>query len=178
MVGALGRVLVAAALASASIAGAGEELPKGWRLPSQAELSDRERAGSPERLARAVGDFNGDGVHDEALLLKSEAFSGEGLWVRLSGSQGTRQWLSLDKINWGPSYPNVSLAMAIEVAPPGIHAYGCFDGVKDCNFGPQEKRPKLKLRDPAIVYYKPESAGSMYFWSRKHNRFMRVWLSD
>jgi hypothetical protein len=68
--------------------------------------------------------------------------------------------------------------MAVEVAPPGIHAYGCFDGAKDCNFGPHEQRPKLKLRDPAIVYYKPESAGSMYFWSNKHNRFMRVWLSD
>lgn len=178
MVRAFCQVLVTAVLASASIASAEEDLPKGWRLPNQTELADEERNGSPQRLTRVDGDFNGDGVQDEALLLKSEVFSGEGLWVQLSARNGTRRWVALDEINWGPSYPIVPLAMAVEVAPPGIHRYGCFDGAKDCNFGPHEQRPTLKLRVPAIVYYKPESAGSMYFWSNRRNRFMRVWLSD
>jgi hypothetical protein len=154
------------------------ELPEGWRLPMLDEMSDIARNDSPSRYAKAVGDFNGDGVVDEAVLLKSTGFSGEALWVWLSNTSGGFSWLKLDQVDWGPSYPNVPLAMGIAIAAPGIHPYGCFCGARDCNLGPQKDRPKLKLRDPAIEYFKIESAGAMYFWSRSQQKFLCVVLSD
>ena len=96
----------------------------------------------------------------------------------LSNKSEGFKWVKLDQIDWGPSYPKVSLAMGVAVAAPGIHAYGCFCGANDCNLGTHKDRPKLKLRDPAIEYFKIESAGSMYFWSRSQARFLCVVLSD
>jgi hypothetical protein len=155
-----------------------QDLPQGWRIPTAREITDPVRKDSPAAFAKATADFNGDGAPDEALLLKSTRFSGEALWVRLSKAQGDFEWVKLAEINWGKEYPNVDLAMGIDVLPPGIHPYGCFDGANECNFGPHKDRPKLKLRDPSLMYFKLESAGSLFFWSRKHNKSMRVWLSD
>ena len=155
-----------------------QDLPPGWRMPTDKEITDQVRKDQPFAFAKATADFNGDGVPDEALLLKSARFSGEGLWIRLSKTEGKFAWLKLAEIKWGKEYPNVDLAMGIDVVPPGVHSYGCFDDAKDCNFGPHKDRPKLKLRDPSLMYFKPESAASLFFWSRTHNKFMRVWLSD
>jgi hypothetical protein len=147
-----------------------EELPKGWRFPNQAELRDR-----GERFVQISADFNGDGVHDEAILLKSEESPGEGLWVWLSESNRTRQWINLHKIRSRSSHPNVPLAMAIDAVPPGTYDHGCFEFVKGCN--PGAHRPKLTFHNFAIVYY-GTGAASMYVWSKKDNRFQRVWSSD
>jgi hypothetical protein len=144
-----------------------EALPKGWRFPNQAELRDR-----GERAVQISADFNGDGVHDEAILLKSEKSPAEGLWVWLSGSNRTRQWINLDT---RPSQPNVPLTMDIEAVPPGTYAHGCFEFVKGCNPGAQ--RPKLAFHNFAIVYYGAGTA-STYVWTKKDNRFQRVWSSD
>ena len=155
-----------------------QDLPPGWRMPTVKEVTDPVREKSPVFLAKATADFNGDGFPDEALLLKSTRFSGEGLWIRLSNADGKFSWLKLAEIKWGKEYPNVDLGMGIDVLAPGIYPYGCFDDAKDCNFGHHKDRPKLKLRDPSLLYFKSESAASLFFWSKKHNKFMRVWLSD
>lgn len=152
-----------------------QELPPGYRLPTKKELADPERAGSATRFARAVADFNGDGVEDEALLLKSTKYSGQALFVRLSSGEGAHRWVELDRINWGPQYPNVDLAMAIAVLKPGTHQYYCFDEEKNCNFG---KKKKLRLAKPALEYYRFASSGSFFFWDDKTNRFRRAWDSE
>lgn len=187
MVRAVCQVFVAMALASSTLAMASdarsrasriasdvrsipaEVLPKGWRFPNQAELRDR-----GESLVQISADFNGDGVHDEAILLKKEESPGEGLWVWLSGSNRTRQWINLDNKS-GSSHPNVPLEMAIEAVPPGTYDNGCFEFVKRCNPGAQ--RHKLTFHVPAIVYYRT-GAASMYVWSKKDNHFQRVWSSN
>ena len=155
-----------------------QDLPQGWRMPTDKEITDPARKKSPVAFAKATADFNGDGFPDEALLLKSTRFSGEGLWIRLSNGEGGFAWIKLAQIDWGKEYPNVDLAMGIHVLRPGTYPYGCFDDAKDCNFGPHTDRPKLKLRDPSLMYFKLESAASLFFWSRKYQKFMRVWLSD
>jgi hypothetical protein len=146
-----------------------EALPKGWRFPNQTELRDR-----GERVVQISADFNGDGVHDEAILLKSEESPEEGLWVWLSGNR-TRQWINLDKTKSASSHPNVPLQMAIEAVPPGTYAHGCFEFVEGCN--PGTRRRNLTFHDLAIVYYRT-GAASMYVWSKKDNRFQRIWSSD
>jgi hypothetical protein len=155
-----------------------QDLPEGWRLPTATELTYFERKDSPTRFARASADLNRDGVEDEAFLLKSTRFSGEGLWVRLSKPGGDFEWIKLAEIKWGKKYPKVDLAMGVTVVPPGVYPYGCFDGAQDCNFGPQNERPKLKLADPSLEYFKFGSGASAFFWSHKYKRFLRVWISD
>jgi len=152
-----------------------QEIPLGYRLPTQEELADKDRAQSPTRFARAVADFNGDGVEDEAVLLKTTKYSGQALFVRLSDGNKGHQWVQLDSIDWGPKYPNVNLSMAIEVLKPGIHEYYCFDGEKDCNLG---KKKKIRLTKPALSYYKFASSGSFFFWDDKTKRFRRAWDSE
>ena len=169
------KVLCALLVASSTVLAA-TDLPKGWRLPTKAELADNERNASPMRYAVAKADFNGDGTEDEALLLKSSTFSGEGLWVRLSGTSKTFTWVKLDEINWGSEYPTVDLAMGIEVAPPGKYPYACFDDDKECDFG--NDRPEMALKVPSLVHFKFGSASSMFFWSAKEHKFRRVWTSD
>ncbi len=156
-----------------------QELPHGWRLPTSEELAGVERNDSPTRYAKASADLNRDGIEDDAYLLKSERFSGEALWVRLSVESGKFAWTKLAEINWGKEYPHVDLAMGIDIAAPGVYAYGCFVDTKDeCNFGHHRDRPKLKLRDPSLVYFKPVSASSAFFWRHKYKRFLHVRISD
>jgi hypothetical protein len=150
-------------------------MPPGYRLPTQKEVADPDRAQSPTRFAKAVADFNGDGVKDEAFLLKSTKYSGQALFVRLSDGNGGYRWVQLDSIDWGPKYPNVDLAMAIEVLEPGIHEYYCFDGEKDCDLG---KKKKLRLTKPGLSYYKFESSGSFFLWDDKSKKFRRAWNSE
>ncbi|MGH8677807.1 MAG: hypothetical protein ACREUQ_05580 [Burkholderiales bacterium] len=141
-------------------------------------MDDEARLDSPTRYTQADGDFNGDGIVDQAYVLKSTRFSGEALWVWLSTPSGGHRWIQLDQIKWPKEYSSVGLAMGVERQEPGVVAYACFDSAKNCDFGPAEGRPKLKLRDASLVYFKPESAASLYFWSNKHSLFIRVWLSD
>ena len=163
----------------ASIAAYAAEPPDGWRLPTASELaSEPQRAQSPTKYTRVVADFNGDGIDDEALLLKSTQFSGEGLWVRLSDLSTGLHWLKLSESRWGKKYPTVDLGMGIEVVQPGVVAYACFDTSTECDWSDRQYRPKLKLRDPALMFFKFESAASIFFWSAKHQRFLRVWVSD
>jgi len=156
-----------------------QQLPPGWRLPTTEELASEDRNDSRTRYAKASADLNGDGIEDDAYLLKSERFSGEALWVRLSVESGKFVWTKLAEIKWGKAYPQVDLAMGIDIAPPGVYAYGCFvDTKEECNFGHHRDRPKLKLRDPSLLYFKLESSSSAFFWSHKYKRFLHVAISD
>lgn len=154
------------------------DLPAGWRVPRAAELADPMRQASQHRYAQAVADFNADGSDDAAFLLKNKKSGDEALWVRLSQGDGGYRWIELARISWDAKPAVADLSMAIEVKPPGVVAYGCFDGSQDCNFGPESQRPKLKLSAPSLMYFRLGSAASLYFRSNSKQRFLRVWLSD
>jgi hypothetical protein len=158
----------AAALLTCAPSALAQEMPLGYRLPTQQELAESDRAESATRFAKAIADFNGDGV-------KSTKFSGEALFVRLSNGNKGYRWVQLDSTDWGPEYPNVDLSMAIEILKPGIHEYYCFDEEKDCNFGTKKK---IRLAKPALSYYKFQSGGSFYFWDDKTKKFRRAWDSE
>src|SRR5882672_7492162 len=95
-------LLLVALVCICRTAGADETptLPDGWRFPTAAELSDEKlRDKSEMKYAKAVADFNGDGIPDQAFLLKSTKFSGEGLLVRLSDGPGKFKWMVLHTID-------------------------------------------------------------------------------
>jgi hypothetical protein len=151
-------------------------MPDGWRFPTAEELSDDvNRKDSPTKYAKAVADFNGDGINDEAVLLKSTKFSGEGLFVRLSDNQNGFKWIELDVIDWGKKYPKVNLSMGIDIAKPGEYKTACGKGYFECKEGEPEV---LKLRRPAINYFRFESANSFFVWDEKTTGFKRIWISD
>jgi hypothetical protein len=172
------RTFTLLGLLSVSVLAWAQELPSGWRPALPSEVGDEARQDSPTRYTRAEGDFNGDGISDVAYVLKSTRFSGEALWVWLSEPGGGHRWIRLEQIRWPKNYSSVGLAMAVAIQEPGVVTYACFDSAKECDFRPPGGRPKLKLQDASLIYFKPESAASLYFWSNKHSRFLRVWLSD
>jgi hypothetical protein len=172
-------LILCSLLALSSADGANNTIkpPDAWRYPTTKELADQERSKSPTKLARALADFNGDGIPDQAFLFKSTKFSGQGLLVWLSDNKGGFRWVTLEVIDWGPKYPNVDLAMGLEVLPPGRHPYSCIEVGKDC-VGNTEPRSKIIIKNPSILYYRFESAASLFYWDGDKKRFIRVWLSD
>lgn len=151
------------------------EYPMGWRAATESELAAEPlRKASATRNAKATADFNGDGKPDSAYLLKSTTFSGEGLWVWLS-SPGGYMWKNLDKTEWGKEYPSVDLAMGIEIMAPGEYKTACGKGYWECESGEPEV---LRLKLPGLMYFKFESAASVWHWSPKRHEFERVWLTD
>lgn len=170
------RVLATSLLIGCSLAyghsALSQDLPSGYRLPTPSELSDPDRNESDTRFAKAEADFNGDGVLDTALLLKSTAYSGQALFVYLSEGTKRRTWVMLDSIDWGAKYKDVNLSMAIEVLPPGTHQYYCFDD--ECNGG---ERKNIPVPTASISYFRFESSGSFYFWDARKKAFRRAWNS-
>ena len=154
---------------------AAAEIPAGWRHLKNTELADPLREKSRSLLSRASADFNGDGIDDHAVILRSRKSDKEALWVNVSRPAADARWIKLVEF---VASPDADSGMAIDATPPGTYPYGCFDNAKECDFGARESRPKLRLRDPSLVYFKLESASSLFFWSRSKQRFMRVWLSD
>lgn len=151
------------------------EPPAGWRIPTKKELAAEPLRGkSPTKSAEVIGDLNGDGTRDHAYLFKSTKFSGEGLAVRLSSPKGFI-WKIIDQTDWGKEYPNVDLAMGIDLAKPGDYKTACGKGYWEC----EKNEPEvLNLKTPGIWHFRFESAASIWYWDKKSGEFKRVWISD
>lgn len=170
----LGTVLICFAIAAPSA----DDLPKEWRFATTEELDldagGVSRIDSPNRFTRAEADFNGDGTGDIAYCLKSTIHNGEGLIVKLSDGPGY-QWLVLEEFKWGQGYSNVDLGMGVDVAQPGRMETACGKGYWECEKG---DLAELALANPGILYFKLESASSVFHWDSTKSEFVRVWISD
>jgi len=168
-------LLVVFCLLSTVSAAPRPSLPDEWRYPSPEELKGnfiREQSG--QKFIEVSADFNGDGVVDSAFLVKSTEFSGEAIIVNVSvGSEF--EWNVLNVITWGEEYPNVNLAMGVEVIPPGVYKTACGKGYWICK---DDEVPLLTLELPAISYFRFESAASFFYWSQDSESFKRIWISD
>jgi len=140
------------------------ELPKGWRLPSDAELSDAWRHGEA-RNAVAKGDFNGDGAPDVACLAVRTDGMQQGLLAFVSDSSETGRWHVLDRFELSGS-----VFMGLDLVRPGKVEVCAPDG---CD-GP---KTSLVIWHDAFRYYRPESAASIYVFAST-GEFERHWESD
>jgi hypothetical protein len=165
------RVIAALCLALAALPASAQDLPQGWRLPAAEELAASQRQASPRKFAKTAADLNGDGVIDEAYLLKNEASGREGLWVLLSSGKGDGfGWVKLAE---STSAADKLLVMGLDTLPPGNHAYTCFFAARDCNWNAAGKA-RARLTDPALRYFSFSGDASFFFWSRSRQAFLRA----
>jgi hypothetical protein len=143
-----------------------------WRAPTQSELSDKLgwRKGNPNLYVTAKADFDGDGQEDVARLLINDKKNKTGLLVTLS-SQKKAEPLLLEAID----DKRIIEVMGIDVAKPGTYKTACGKGYWTCKKG---EPSELKLTNPAIDFFRFESANSYFVWDTKTKKFKRIWMSD
>ena len=146
-------------------------LPKGWRMPTSDELKDSWRNENDTRFTLVKGDFNGDGVVDEARLLVREDGSGIGLFVFLSQKNHSFKTYQLDELK-----DKIQIrAMGIKKVMPGSYKTACGKGYWDCK---KDETPTVNINLDAINYFKTESANSFFYFDTNSNVFKRIWMSD
>ena len=150
-----------------------DDLPNGWRYATDRELDEsyiKWREESASKYTRVDGDFNGDGVADIALLLKSTAHNGQGLLIKLSNKISHHKWVVADEIEWPKKYKNVGLSMGISLSKPGVHPINCESYEENPN-----KKCSLEIKFDSISYFRFASSGSIIYWDDSKDEFERVW---
>jgi len=145
--------------------------PHGWRLPTSTEIDDDWRKKDIDRYMIVKGDFNGDGVIDEARVLVRENGSGLGLFSFVSQKDHTVKAYLLDELKG----VNSIHTMGIMKVSPGLYKTACGKGYWECNKG---EVPEISLQHDAIDYFKTESANSYFYWDIQAKIFKRIWISD
>jgi hypothetical protein len=144
----------------------------GWRPPAQSELGDDLgwRKDHPNQFLVVNADFDGDGKEDIASLLVNDKENKMGLFVKLSTSPERKEikLVEFDDRSWIE-------AMGISVVKPGNYRTACGKGYFECKKGEPEI---LTLKNPAIDFFKFDSANSYFFWDAKAKSFQRIWISD
>jgi hypothetical protein len=148
--------------------------PPGWRFPEEADYSggwQAFRTVIPEPF-HAQGDFDGNGLPDDAWIMFSTLHKGTALFVFLAQPEGPPKVITLDK-NPGISKPQ---NMGIKVVQPGDYKTACGKGYYTC--GPN-KPEILHLTQPAINYFVFEGANSFFWWDAQGAQtqsFKRTWM--
>ncbi len=165
----MNKFLIICILLSISTLSFAVELPKGWRLPTEKELSQEPlRNKSSTKNIMVEADFNDDGKVDTALLLKSTSSHSEGLFVRLSGYS----WQLINQIKKKVDTP---FTVGISLASPKTYKTACGKGYGKCN---SEAPLTIKLNLHGIFLFIFESAHSVWYWDSSTNEFKQTWLSD
>lgn len=146
-------------------------LPDGWRMPANDELKDAWRNESKDKFTIVKGDFNGDGIVDEAKLMVRQDGSGFGVFAFVSQNDQSFKTYLLDE----NKDKSLIRAMGIKKVSSGFYKTACGKGYWDCK---QDEVPEINIRNEAIDYFKTESANSFFYWDSKTNNFKRIWISD
>ena len=158
---------IALLLGTTDVLAGGPVIPDGWRLPSEKELGDEWRSGEYKN-AEVIGDFNGDGLIEGAFLAVSTDGKDEGL-LAFVYQGGKEKWFVLDKVPF-----NGTVFMGLDKYPPGKYKVLC-DTDAECARG---HKKQITLNSDSFVYYRPESASSIFVWSSAKGGFVRIWESD
>jgi hypothetical protein len=146
-----------------------QELPSGWHSPSAKQTTQDFRRHAPKHFLVAIGDFNGDGVQDKALLLVNDKSSKLGLFVCLTTARGC-DWHRLEEMD----LPFIDV-MGIATVKPGKYKTACGKGYSDCE---KDEPELLVLKHHAVEFFKDESASSYYVYDQRKNDFIAIGISD
>jgi len=139
-----------------------------WRFPDSSDLTGAwARSSESEAPYRAAGDFDGNGLPDEA-------------WISLSVPE--TQWRLVILMNDGAealtlftSTSGDARRYGIGRVPPGDHRTACGKGYWDCEEG---EPALLSIVNPGIRLFRFESASRIFYWDTETGRFSQVWESD
>lgn len=148
------------------------EAPRGWRFPEAKDVRGDWKAGGKGSAPpyRVRGDFNADGLRDEAWILIPGDGKGSSLFVFLKQRDESFRSVQLEYSEEGAPQN-----MFISIAEKGAYDTACGKGYWDCKAG---EPPVLRLRSPGIWYGVFESAASIFYWDADRKTFERVWISD
>ena len=154
----------------ALITACAHRIPQGWRLPTSDELQDAWRHESENNYATVEGDFNGDGIVDEAKLLLSKDGSDLGLFVFVSQRGNTSRIYQLAERK---AY-RFSQDIGIKPVACGSYVTACGKGYWDCEGEP----PEITIKNESIDYFFRESRNAFFYWDDNSNHFKGNWMSD
>lgn len=114
------------------------------------------------------GDWDGDGRVDSTFLAISNDEKTEALLVVMFPS-GKETWLILARGDF-----DKVLFMGLEKHAPGTYQVLCATK-QECELG---YKKRVTFMYDTIVYYRPESASSIFVWNPEQGAFDRVWEFD
>ena len=134
-------------------------------------IKDTWRHESVTKYAIVKGDFNGDGVVDEAKLLMRQDGTGFGLFAFVSQQGNLFKIYQLDEIK-NNKFIKIT---GIKNVTNGSYKTACGKGYWDCR---KDEHPEIIIKNDSIDYFKIEGANSFFYWDGNANDFKRIWISD
>ena len=148
------------------------EFPVGWKPASVADYDADSLAYRNICVPNHVeGDFDGDGISDDAWLLVNDASKEFGVFVFLRQKNGSQRIVQLSKHKKELD----QLDYGISLAKPGAYETVCGKDFPGCQ--PDDLKV-LKLQQPGIRFFVFEGAEAVYFWDHNTKAFLLIWLSD
>jgi hypothetical protein len=146
-------------------------LPKGWINPDKSQVQgDLPRERDPSRYLVVRGDFDGNGLIDEAKLLIAKKGDRLALFAFLCRPSGKRDAILLTKEE-RPGYFGV---VGIKKVRPGTYMTVCAELV-NC----PEKEPKqVTLSYDGIEFFKFEGFAVFFYWDSLLRSFKVVFVAD
>jgi len=160
---------MAALLAASANVCWSQQLPAGWSKPPASMTGQEFRQKDSNHFLSAKGDFNGDGVQDQALLLVNQRTHQMGFFICLTTATGC-DWHRLEVMEI--AFLDV---MGIARVKPGAYETACGKGYWECG---KDEPEKLKTKRDAVEFFKDESASSVYVYNPVTYKFVAVATSD
>ena len=151
--------------------------PNGYRLPVKADnFDDWKTFNAPNHVK---GDFNGDGIEDEAYILpKKGSKLGYGVFVSLNKSKtAVQRGHNFQMFKLTDSNDMSPQSFSIDLAEPSdeIWKSACGKGYWKCEAG---EPSAFKINLPSIMFCYIESACTMYMWDSQKLTFKEITFSD
>jgi hypothetical protein len=166
-------VLLAVAVLLWAVPGwAAPSAPPGWRFPNPSDRTD-EWQGTPSPF-HIRGDFNGDGLVDDAWILLRKGGVGWAVFAFLRTDDGTARPIKLLESTRKSSSPQ---RFVLETIRPSKTKFptACGKGYFECGRG---EPLTLQFRLPSISFCLRESSCSVFVWQPASARFQQIRMSD
>jgi hypothetical protein len=145
-------------------------VPVGWRLPNAGDRTGEwEGASAPFHIR---GDFNGDGLADEAWILFRKRSNAWAVFVFLGAVDGAPRSIKLIE---EPNAP--AQRFVLETIRPSkiVFRTACGKGYFECAEG---EPSTIQFRLPSISFCLREGSCSVFVWQPNAAHFQRIRMSD